>query len=328
MTRKLGEIFMVLAALTTSLAVGCQNQDAAAPPESPGESTAKIARESTVVIGTVVPDPEELEKKRTRAQLLIAYMSSRLGDHGVRRGELVLAQSPVEMANLMRLGKVDLYYDTVFASFVGNKLSESDPFLSRWKKGVHKYHSTIIVKLGGGITSQDDLKGKMIAFEDPSSTSAYFLPKTELLKLGFNLTEKSSPTDPVSSDEIGFYFTMSDEQVVANVMNGVAAAGGQQQKEIVEYLQEAGKPENSFHTLLTTSEIYRSMFTVRRNLDASLKSALRQLMLDMDKDPKGQAALKAFAKTTKFTEFEPTPEVAFAAIRPLVELVEKEIIQR
>ena len=93
----------------------------------------------------------------------------------------------------MRQAKVDLYVDSAFASIVVNQPSVAELFLSRWKKGVEKYHSTIFVRRGEGIDSLDDLKGKMIAFEDPGSTSAYFLPKAELLGERVQVDRKAGP---------------------------------------------------------------------------------------------------------------------------------------
>jgi len=314
-------VLAMLGAILALVLVACQT-------ESETTVAIEIPREAILVIGTVVPNPEEHEKKRNEYQSFLDYVVSQLGAHGIARGEVVLAQTPVEMAKFLRQGKVDLYNDTAFPSYIAYELAEAELLVNRWKKGVEKYHSTIFVRRGSGITSLDDLKGRMIAFEDPGSTSAYFLPKAELLKRGFTLTEKLTPADPVAPDEIGYYFSMSDEQVVADVMDGTAAAGAQQEAEILEYLRDTGQAENSAALLLVTRAIYRSMVLVRGDLNPELKAALKQLLLGMDQTPEGLAVLKQFRKTAGFGEFEPSPEAALDSIEELSRFVEKEIVQQ
>ena len=289
---------------------------------------APIPRETAIVIGVTVPNPEEDQQVLERFQPLIDYLAAPLGRFGIQQGQVLIARSPVEMAKFMRQAKVDLYVDSAFASIVVNQLSGAELFLSRWKKGVEKYHSTIFVRRGEGIDSLDDLKGKMIAFEDPGSTSAYFLPKAELLGRDYKLTEKQGPSDQVTSEEIGYYFSMSDKQVVIDVMTGVAAAGGQQEAEVTDYLEGSGQAEDAALVLLTTSDIYRHVVTVRSGLDPRLKEGLKELMLAMDESAEGGLILQTLSKTTKFGEFEPNPQAAFDEIRDLASLIEKEIVQR
>ena len=291
-------------------------------------ATVENARDATIIIGTVVPDPTEDDKKIGQARPLADYLAQRLSAFGITRAEVLLTRSPVELAKLMRQGKIDVYYDTIFPSFVVNKLADSQLFLARHKKGVERYHAVIFVKGESGIGSLDDLQGKMIAFEDPGSTSAYFLPKAELLKRGYTLTEKSNPEDAVGPNEIGYYFTLSDEQVVADVINGVASAGGQQEREIYAYLDANGQPKESAEILFNTSEVYRAVLSVRKDLDPGLVVALKEVLLGMDGTAEGRAALDAFSKTKKFSEFMPNPSAALAPMAQLATLVEKEIVQR
>ena len=315
---------LALAAVALALAA-CGGQANTSPTTA---ATAVNVGEATIVIGTVVPDPTEDDKKIGEARPLADYLAQRLSAYGITRGEVLLTLSPVEMAKLMRQGKIDVYYDTIFPSFVVNKLADFQLFLASHKKGVERYHAVIFVKGESGIGSLDDLQGKMIAFEDPGSTSAYFLPKAELLKRGYTLTEKSNPADTVEPNEIGYYFAMSDEQVIADVTSGVATAGGQQEPEIFAYLDASGQPKEAAEILFNTSDVYRAIVSVRKDLDPGLKVGLKEVLLGMDSTSEGRAALDAFSKTKKFSEFMPNPAAALAPMAQLAELVEKEIVQQ
>ena len=321
-----GPVWTVALVATVSLllVLGCGSQTVVNQSATP----VGVPRETTLVIGVTVPNVEEDQDAFEEFQPLSDYLAARLGQLGIQEGRVLLARSPVEMAKFMRQGKVDLYLDPTFASVIVNQLSGSEPILSRWKKGVEKYHSVIFVSSSEGINSLDDLLGKTIAFEDPGSTSAYFLPKAELLRRGYTLSEKQGPTDPVAPEEIGHYFSMSDRQLVADVVTGTAAAGGQQEAEIMEYLDGAGQADDAAEVLLTTANIFRSMVSVRSGLDPRLRAGLKEVLLAMDDVPEGLPVLETLSKTARFGDFGENSHAVFQDLQDLADLVEKEIVQR
>jgi phosphonate transport system substrate-binding protein len=65
--------------------------------------------------------------------------------------------------------------------------------LRRWQRGKAEYQSLIFAKKDSGINSLQDLRGKVIAFEDPESTSGHFLPRFFLVKRGFKMVETNRP---------------------------------------------------------------------------------------------------------------------------------------
>ena len=52
--------------------------------------------------------------------------------------------------------------------------------------GATGYFSTIVVRCDSGIKTIDDLKGKVLAFADPDSTSGYAVPLYNLVQQGFD----------------------------------------------------------------------------------------------------------------------------------------------
>jgi len=322
MSRKMARFVAFVGAMLALVLVACQT-------EAETRAPAEIPREATLVIGTIGVDAEEKAAKEEEFREFVDYVGSKLGAYGIRKGELVIAESPVKMATLMRQGKVDIFIDSVFPAFVVNKLAGSQPFLSRWKNGVEKYHAVIFTKSDNGITSLDDLKGKMIAFAHPASTSRYFLPKSHLLDRGYTLTEKSNPTDQVAPNEIGYYFSdYRKVNTLEDVLSGVAAAGGTKESDLDESLEGLGETRGKVRIISNTIDVFRHMVVVRRNLDPELKDALQEVLVGMDETPEGQVVLKAFKKTKKFALIEPNVDEAFQAMRQHVELVEKEIVQR
>src|SRR5688500_4799924 len=60
-------------------------------------------------------------------------------------------------------------------------------------------HALIFTRTDGETKRLEDLKGKIIAFEDPESTSGYFLPKLFLTRKGFTLSRTAQIDASVSS---------------------------------------------------------------------------------------------------------------------------------
>jgi len=253
----------------------------------------------------------------------IKYVASKLASYGVKDGNFVAVQNPYEASTLMRQGKLDIYVDSPFPAYVVAKLAGAEPIANRWKREQEFYHSNIFVKKDSPIKTLDDLKGKMMVFQKPDSTSAYFLPKAELIKRGYTFTQKTGPGDKVLPNEIGYYFASGDVEEFQDVLTGRAAASAQND---VDFKAIAGKDADNYRFIFSTIDVFRHVVVIRAGLDSKLKNAIKQILLDMDKTPEGQKILSDFKKTTKFSAFLPNAETAFKGISELTALIEKEII--
>jgi len=141
-----------------------------------------------IQVGSVSIEPAEEIKKFLP---LAAYLAKELQPEGFDQGKVVVAKNILEMAGFLREGKVDLYIDSPFPVSAASRLAGSKFLLRRWKKGVAEYHSVIFAKKDGGINRLEDLKGKIVAFEEPFSSSGYFLPKLLLVQKGLKLAPPS-----------------------------------------------------------------------------------------------------------------------------------------
>ncbi|MDO8664554.1 MAG: phosphate/phosphite/phosphonate ABC transporter substrate-binding protein [Candidatus Liptonbacteria bacterium] len=253
----------------------------------------------------------------------IKYVASKLTSYGVKDGNFVAVQNPYEASVLMRQGKLDIYVDSPFPAYVVAKLAGSEPLVNRWKREQELYHSNIFVKKDSKIKTLDDLKGKMMVFQKPDSTSAYFLPKAELIKRGYTFTKKTGPGDKVLPNEIGYYFASGDVESFHDVFTGKAAASAQND---ADFKTIASTTASQYRFIFSTVDVFRHVIVIRANLDPKLKNAIKQILLDMDKTPEGLKILSDFKKTTKFSEFLPNAETAFKGISELTALIEKEII--
>ena len=178
------------------------------------------------------------------------------------------------------------------------------------------------MKLKKADKSVEDLKGKVIIFEKPFSTSSYLLPKAALMKQGLKLTEKETVEDPVSADEIGYVFSYDEETAMMWILRKRASSGALYSEEMKELAKDR---INELEVLLETVDVPRHMLSHRSDLDPELVLAVEKILINMDKDEKGIKILKNFSKTTKFDRFPGGIEENLRLVEELVDFVEQEL---
>ena len=249
---------------------------------------------------------------------IASYLAKHLQSEGISQGKVVVAKDMAEMGSLLREGKVDLYIDSAFPALAVNRLSGSKLFLRRWKKGIGEYHTVIFTRIDSNIDRIEDLKGKLIAFEEPYSTSGYFVPKAVLLQQGFKLASKTDGTNPVEKGEIGYVFTRADDATMMWVLRGRAHAGAMDNH---SYLKEARDDLSSLKILYKTFSIPRQVVSHRGDLSAGLVAKIKEIFMNMQQSEEGKKTLQDFEKTTKFDEI---PDQAMAPLLKLQNFIDAE----
>jgi phosphonate transport system substrate-binding protein len=222
------------------------------------------------------------------------YVARRLSSS---EGRVIIAPRPLHLAKLLEERQVDFYMESPYPTYLINKQGTAVLILRRWKGGLADYRSLIVTKADSGVSRLDDLRGKMIAFEDRGSTSGYFLPKVLLLKKGFTLAEKSSLETKVSSREIGYVFGSSDRAVVDLVLARRVAAGTISSDDHAALDQ---KKREGMAILAETDSFPRHLVSVRKDFPPKLTKRLKETLLSMDQDPEGRRILQQIDNTTKF----------------------------
>src|SRR3546814_1395171 len=75
------------------------------------------------------------------------------------------------------------------------------------------------------IDSLEDLPGHSIAFQNSASTSAYFVPATELLERGLPMEILLSPLDRPAAGSVGYLFARSELNISTWVDKRLVDAG-------------------------------------------------------------------------------------------------------
>jgi phosphonate transport system substrate-binding protein len=225
------------------------------------------------------------------------YAARRLSSATAIEGRVVIAPRPLQLAKLLEEKKVDFYMESPYPTYLINKQGAAVLILRRWKGGLAEYRSLIITRTDRGISRLEDLRGNMIAFEDPGSTSGYFLPKVLLLKKGFRLTEKSGFEAKVARGEVGYIFGSTDRNVVSLVLAKRVAAGAVSSD---DHAMLDEKLRADIAILAETESFPRHLVSVRKDLPPAVTKRLKEILLSMDQDDEGRKILQRIDNTTKF----------------------------
>jgi phosphonate transport system substrate-binding protein len=288
----------------------------------------QVAWPGPITIGSISIEPAaEVQKVLPLARYLARQLQAEGIDHGrvvvadsihQMAAFVVVADSIHQMAAFVQERKVDLLIDSLFPTVAVSRLSGSRFLLRRWKKGVGEYHTVIFARQDSGISRLEDLKGKLIAFEEPFSTSGYFIPKLALTQAGLHVAPKSEAADPVGPDEVGYVFSYDDESTMVWVLRGKVAAGAMDNNSLPELAKEG---LTSLKIVDQTLAIPRHIVSYRADLSPPLVARIREILLQMDQVEEGKKTLQVFERTSKFDDI---PEHAMALLLKSMAFIEAE----
>ncbi len=298
---------------TFSVLVGLVSCGSPSTPTSTSAPSVTPEAKKTLVIADVSNNPA---KKIKRFQPMADYLAANLSQFDVGVGEVKVASDLNTIISWMKSGEIDLYFDSPYPAMMITDKTGAKPILRRWKDGKPDYYTVIFTMSDRGIKSIADLKGKMIGFDEISSTTGYLLPMAYLLNKGFKPVEKNPTDDGVAANEVGYVFSGDDENTIQWVISGKVAAGAVDIETFMEIPEESRKAM----TILAESEkVARHVVMVRPDLDPKQVEAIEALLVGMDKTPQGKTVLKEFEETAKFDDF-PT-EGDISKMRELYERV-------
>jgi phosphonate transport system substrate-binding protein len=188
------------------------------------------------------------------------------------------------------------------------------------------YYSTIIVPASSTATRLSDLKGKRIAFVDPTSTSGYIYPAALFLKNGLDVKKDVNAT-----------FAGGHDAAALAVYQGNADAAATFEGAAEQLLKERFPDVTSkLKTLAKTDPIPNDVIAFRKDLAPGAKEKLKAAIKKMASDPAAVGKDSAGKETrllaiyrwdgvadAKDSDFDPIREVARGLGIPLKELAPK-----
>jgi phosphonate transport system substrate-binding protein len=260
--------------------------------------TGLCAGESGVlVLGRISDDPKaHYEQLRP----LLEYVVPRMRDVGIREGRILMARDPQQMASYLRRGRVDWVTETAATAVLLRNRADARPLLLTERDGTRQYHTVFFARRDSRLRRVEDLRGRTVAFQRPSSTSAYFAPASHLLGRGFALEILPSPAERVDSNAVGYVFARSELNISTWVHKRIVDAGVMSHLDWDNPQRMPMAFKRDFVMIGRTDDYPRAVELVRGTLDAKVAERLRAVLLGAASDSKAGPALRQFFGTTRF----------------------------
>jgi phosphonate transport system substrate-binding protein len=177
------------------------------------------------------------------------------------------------------------------------------------------YHAHLIVKADSGYRGIDDLKGHVLAWADPNSTSGYLVPLVSLRAAGIEAEKHFAKT----------IFSGGHEQSALGVVKGqfdaafVWGARNPLDRGVLRAMTDRGILDPKLLRVVWMSPLIpNSPITVRKDLPADMKADIRKLFLELQSiDPK-MAETVVRGKTQGYVE------VTHAMYQPILDAVQEQ----
>lgn len=274
-------------------------------------------RAETLVIGSVGKD---VKSEFREFKALAKYLETELASAGIDKVEILVVPTAAHMVEAFRTGQVHLYAESPLVAAKVARVAGAVPLVKRWKKGVGEYWSEIIVNSDAPpIKSLADLRGKVIAFEDPDSTSGHLLPRAMLLERGLKIQTLKKHEDPVDADSVGAIFTQGDRSSILSLLDGRVAAIATDPHYVKMIEKERPGAVRSIARSIT---VPRQVVMRAGTMSEARAQKISDVLLAMEQSEKGREALKAFGKTDRFEAFPQGPGAAFEAIEAQLRILD------
>jgi phosphonate transport system substrate-binding protein len=219
---------------------------------------------------------------------------------------------------------VDVFIDSPFPVIFVDQRSDLHILARRWKRRSAVYRGVLFARSDSGIDSVEALRGRMVAFGAPYSTSSFLLPKAELGIMGFELDPYQDAAASVPSGRIGYLFSDDAETTMFWVLKNKVAAGSVNR----DYYQElAGIRAEELKIVHVTRELPRNLVAVRGDLEPEIGHLLLEVLLTLDRSAEGRQVLAAFEETVRFDELPGGPEGVRLEMAELIPHVEEDLGQ-
>ena len=252
---------------------------------------------SVLVLGRVSDDPKS---HYDQLKPLLDYVVPRMSGVGIRSGRVLMARDLQQMASYMRRGRVDWVTETAGNAVLLERRANAHPLLITERDGASRYHSVFFVRRDSPVQALKDLAGRSVAFQNPYSTSAYYLPASMLLDAGQTQELLLSPMDRPSADAVGYLFARTELNITTWVHKRLVDAGVLSNLDWVDPQRMPAAFLADFRIIAESRDVPRALVLTRGGMDATVQARLREVLIEASSDPEASEALRRFLGTSRF----------------------------
>ncbi len=234
------------------------------------------SREEQLVLGFV--PSAEAEKIATTVKPLTEILSRKLGI----KVKSYLATDYTAIIEAIGSGKVDMAFLPPFAYVVAHDKYGAEVLVKAKRYGKEYYRGQFTVRKDSGIDSLKQLKGKIWAYPDASSSSGYLFPKYKMIKLGIDPDKFFAEKIQTGSHDNAILAVYNGEADLATTFEGAENRLVKDYPDVKEKIKIIGYTDN----------IPNDGLVVRRDLDPQMKEKIKQVFLSLNQDSTAMEILK------------------------------------
>jgi len=279
-----------------------------------------VAEESHIlVLGRISDDPKS---DYEQLKPLLDYVVPQMAGVGIREGRILMARDIQQMASYLQRGRVDWASETAGTGMLLVRRAGARPLLLTERDGVLSNRTVYIAKREAELRDIDGLRGRSIAFENPASTSGYFVPASEILARGLRLAIMPSPRERPTADTVGYVFARSELNLITWVRRGLVDAGAMSTLDWDNPAYVSSDDRRQLVVFHRSEQFPRALEVVSADMDAQVSARLSQVLQGAAADPDAREAMLRFFKTTRFIPIDAQSQQALDRLSANVDKVD------
>lgn len=241
-----------------------------------GCGPAKLGTEKNPIIMSFVPsgDTQEIIASGDKLAQVVAEKTGLVIEANVGTDFAAVREA-------MGAGKAHIGWLNTFNYVLANEKFGVDVGMVTVRYGSNSYKGQIIVRAGSGIESLADLKGKVMCWVDPNSTSGYIIPRIMLKANGID-----PDNDFAKTVEAG-----SHNNVVTQVYNGDCDAGATYVDARSSIEKEFADVKDKVIVLATTTDIPNDSVAFTKDFPADMRDQIIDALLEFAGTEEGKDTL-------------------------------------
>jgi phosphonate transport system substrate-binding protein len=260
-----------------------------------GAAPAARERRAALRFGVIAEEPNEPGRMlKTYGELLVRLREG-LAPAGVDVPALVVARDLDDLAQRLVRGEVDFVIETAFPTLVLRERSQRlEPALVVERRGKREYRCVFFTRRDEAVKALADLRGRTLVLQALRSTSAFAVPKAELLRAGLVLVPAEAT--PAPGGAVRYVLAGAEINQAVWVLEGRGDAGAFNEGDWAALPDRVRAQLRIFHE---SAPIIRGLLSFRTGLSPDVRAKAEALLLGLHSSSSGRSALAAAAGITR-----------------------------
>ncbi|MDD5595967.1 MAG: phosphate/phosphite/phosphonate ABC transporter substrate-binding protein [Candidatus Omnitrophica bacterium] len=276
-------------ALFVFVFTGCGNKEEAKKVDlSKVEEIKNLPQEPLTLRIGLIPE-QDIRKMAARYEPLAKYLSKKLNLKVI----LVYLDNYAEVCDKFIYKQLDAAFFGSFSYVLTKARAQVEPIARPDYQGISTYRGMILVRRGSNISNVAQMKGKRLALVHQATFAGYLFPLFYFQEHGVK-------------DLKGYFsqviFCGGHDSAIFALLKGQADIATPKDLVYQRLIKENPDLEKKLEVLTVSEPVPSNAFCVSGDLDPGLKGKLKDILINLHKDPNSLPILESLGGVTKFIE--------------------------